>query len=406
MGKRKHTTRKRTSTTQNPRAGKRARTSQDSENHNPDSPPRSSQSPGPDGPSHSPSQVPELNEDMSSQELYQASRQLQSQLNELRQSQQEAGRNALANITNQSDGGSDEEPSGEEPDGKFVLCKGKQFCYTNLLFLPDEDACFTTGLDESYNDLERFETEENRVQGALRELREFIPEEYHALEEWNGWVRHDLVKGMNDQRSVFANRMRGNPGWFGRSVGDFAPTGREAWVDLVGRKPDPENRGKYYYDTFDVPLLHAEYDGALDLDKVFLNEHLFTAHAGLTRGPSGARQLLTGKAAPKKMPVLEKLWGLKKTTPGMIASAAVYVRWAHSRDEEFGPVGDVTGIEWWKDFNAYLEYLKTGLAEKSDCVENIFRGTPNSIQTPLKARWAMGTTRTQPRTAGPQRWMP
>ncbi|KAJ7193006.1 hypothetical protein GGX14DRAFT_577681 [Mycena pura] len=355
MGKRKHM-----SNTQNPRAGKCARTSQDPENNNPDSPPHSSQSLGPDGPSHSQSHVPELNEDMSSQELYQASRQLQSQLNELRQSQQEAGRNALANITNQSDGASNnsEEPNGEdEPDGKFILCKGKQFDYTNLLFLPDKEARFTTELDETYNDLERFETEENRVQEK----------------EWNGWVRHDLVKGMNNQHSVFANCMRGNPGWFGRSVGDFASTGRDAWADLVGRKPDPEKHGKYYYDTFDVPLLHAEYDSALDLDKVFLNEHLFTTYAGLTKGPSRARQLLTGKAPPKKMLVLEKLWGLKKTTSGIIASTAVYLRWAHSRDEEFGPVGDVTGIEWWKDFNVYLQNLETGLAEKSDCVENIFR---------------------------------
>nr|GAT48642.1 predicted protein [Mycena chlorophos] len=404
MGKRKNTkkasgsriTRKRTKTTGNPRAGKRPRT-EEPENDNPHSE-RSSQPPGPD------EETPEIREDMSREELYEVTRDLEAQVNELRRSQLESGRTALADITNEGSDSEEEEDEVPEPDPNYILCKGKHFGYAHLVFLPGEDDCFTTNETNDYNDLDRYKTRESRIQGAIRDLKVFIPADYHAAAEWSGWVRDDVRRsfsalshshqlqfrrGLHDQQSVFANRLRAHASWFGVDDKDWITSaGREKLADKLGRKPKPGSPGEFFYDTFDVPLLHKDYDGSRDLDKIFLSDEIFVVHAGLTKGISGANEIRTGKPAPRNVTTVHKLWGLKKTTPGMVAAAAIFVRhltssrcyltpvrlrWAHSRDETFAPVGDVTGIEWEEDFNAYLAFFKKGLDEKTECVLNIFR---------------------------------
>ncbi|KAJ7217053.1 hypothetical protein GGX14DRAFT_390888 [Mycena pura] len=366
--------RKRVSTQHNPRARKRARhDGPDDENEDPNE--SQGGTPGPSNASQT--DMPEVNPGMSQQELYEANRRLQARCNELSREQREASRDALADRTNGADlDDSQDEEVVDIDEKKFIKALGKKFCNTHFIWVPHPDEVYGAELDPDYNPLDRFSREnqpQNRIQGALRELRETIPEEYHDAEEFAGWVSSQHGAGVKAERERARNRMRANPSLFGRTLKEWAtPEQREAFMELIGRRPVPNKPDEYYYDTYNVPLLHEDYDGSFDIDKIFLNELLFITHALLTKGVTGGTELATGKTAPP-VEANEKLWGLKKTTPGMIAGAAVWLRFAHSRDETFEPVGAITGIDWQAEHEAYLNWLHTGLQSKTDCVLNIFR---------------------------------
>ncbi|KAJ7203005.1 hypothetical protein GGX14DRAFT_570269 [Mycena pura] len=341
--------RKRTSIQHDPRASKRARTAEnDDPNTSQSASRRGSPSPGP-----SQGGMPDINASMSQEQLYQAARQFQAQNNELHHSQQEAARDALADVTN--DGSSDDDDAATAGERKFVRSLGKKCIVTKLIWMPDEDAVFENAVDDNYNPLERFSKElgtqpQARIQGAIRDLLELIPKNYQTPDQLNGFVKTEFLAGMKDQRYAYRNGLRANPALFGRTIPEFQSSAeREKLTELVGRRLKKNKTDEYYYDTFNVPLLHEDYDGEFDVDKIFLNEKLFIVET------------------------VDKLWGLKKTTPSMIAGEAVWLRWIHSRDEESLPIGDVTSIDWAREYDAYMRFLMEGLDAQTDCVLNIFR---------------------------------
>ncbi|KAJ7197773.1 hypothetical protein GGX14DRAFT_374762, partial [Mycena pura] len=279
----------------------------------------------------------------------------------------------------------DDDDAATAGERKFVRSLGKKCIVTKLIWMPDEDAVFVDAVDDNYNPLERFSKEpgtqpQARIQGAIHDLHELLPKDYQTPDQLNGFVKTEFLAGMKDQRYAYRNRLRANPALFGRTISEFQSSAeREKLAESIGRRLKKNKTDEYYYDTFNVPLLHEDYDGEFDVDKIFLNEGLFIppayaaqVHAALTKGLSGATALVT-KTAPRKVETVDKLWGLKKTTPSMIAGAAVWLRWIHSRDEEFLPIGDVTAIDWAREYDAYMRFLMEGLDAQTDCVLNIFR---------------------------------
>ncbi|KAK7064193.1 hypothetical protein R3P38DRAFT_3249775 [Favolaschia claudopus] len=375
--------RARTSTTQNPRNKRIRRDNDDPQNEDQENDPPQD---GSDDP------PPELREGMTQAELYKAARLLQAKVNEADRARQEEGRDALANVTNQP--GPTEEDIEAANDERYIQARGKQFVATMLLWMPynDIDAVFEAKEDPEYNPLERFGSRKQfRVQGALRDVHDFIPEQYRGDEEWSGWVQQTFHSAMKSQLSGTANRLRGLPDIFDCTTMQLSSSeSREEFGSLIGLKKN--KKGEPYYDTVDVPILYAEYDAdspELDLDRFLLAEGLFLIHAAITKGPKAAR-LMKSKKPAQKCQSVEDLWGLRKTTPGMIAGAAVWLRWVLSPDECFTPVGDVTGIKWLEDFEFYLEYLISGLRDKKDCVVNLFREWdkkfyPNSEESTARA---------------------
>ncbi|KAF7304514.1 hypothetical protein HMN09_00854000 [Mycena chlorophos] len=300
---------------------------------------------------------------MTQEELYEKGRALQARVNQLQQSQQESRRDALADRTNTST--ADEDVEEAETDDvrevSFMRALGKKFCVTHYIWVPYEDEIFHTELS-TYNPIDRFEKEKpqpyNRMQGALRDLREVIPAQYHKSEEFEGWVRTMFLDGQKIERRAVRNRLRNNPSLF----------------ELIGRLPNPKKPGHFFYDTFKVPILHENYDDSVpfDANKFLLNKQLFVVHAAITKGVTGGREVATG-VEQEPLEHNEKLWGLKKTTPGMIAGAAVWLRWIYSRDEKFTRIGATTGINWEDEYDAYLAWLHLGLQSKVDITLELFR---------------------------------
>ncbi|KAJ7049130.1 hypothetical protein C8F01DRAFT_1093828 [Mycena amicta] len=102
---------------------------------------------------------------------------------------------------------------------------------------------------------------------------------------------------------------------------------------------------------------------------------------------SGANSLCTGVKAPK-VETVEKLWGLKKTTPSMIAGATVWLRWVHSRDEEFLLVGDVTTIDWAREFDAYIRWDEQFYPNSDEGIARQVYSTARCLQGDEQVAWS------------------
>ncbi|KAJ6462975.1 hypothetical protein C8R45DRAFT_940636 [Mycena sanguinolenta] len=236
-----------------------------------------------------------------------------------------------------------------------------------MLWLPEgmEDEIWALEEDESFNDLDRFGEEDqpaNKVQGALRDLYSVLPDEYRDATDFNGWVPAAFMSGMNDQRSFTVTRLRHHPDLFDSTTAQLS-----SQEDRRAKKPNEK-----YYDTTNVPILHADYQGKYDATKIFLHPLLFIVHATITHGPATAAAMKMNRPPPKVQSVAN-LWGLRYTTPGMIAAAAIWLRWLFSVDDQFLPTGRTSAIEWQKDFEFYLQFLSEGLLKKKASVLNIFR---------------------------------
>ncbi|KAJ7276676.1 hypothetical protein C8J57DRAFT_1504508 [Mycena rebaudengoi] len=368
--------RSRTFTTRNPRQAKRQRAGRGSprRSHTPDGPDANTENSNSDAP-----QLPSIRADMTRDELYEAARRYEADRAKTQRTQQEEQRNALADVTNtraRSEKTDDDKAASD--DLHFVQTAGKKFVGTLMLWLPagHEDEIWAVEEDEDFNALDRFGKEDqpaNKIQGALRDIYSVIPEEYRDPEDFSGWIPAAFISGMTNQRSFTATRLRHHPDLFDCTTTQLlSQEGRREFRKLIGYQPSCKNADKYYYDTINVPVLHADYQGKYDPSKIFLNPLLFIVHAAITLGPAAAAAL-KGDLTPAKVQCVAVLWALRRTTPGMIAAAAVWLRWLYSVDDEFLSTGTTSAIEWQMDFEYYLQLLTEGLLKRKPSILNIFR---------------------------------
>ncbi|KAJ7665852.1 hypothetical protein DFH06DRAFT_984782 [Mycena polygramma] len=228
-----------------------------------------------------------------------------------------------------------------------------------MLWLPTgwEDEVWAAKADENFNPLDRFGREgqpANKVQGALRDLYTFYA-------------------GMSDQRSFTVTWLRHHPDLWDCTTAELSsPDKHRKFCKLVGLRPMRKNPNNFYYDSDNVPLLHADDQEKYDRKKMFLGPLLFIVHTAITLGPVCTSKMKANCPMPKVQSVAN-LWGLKRTTPGMIAAAAIWLRWIFSVDNEFLLTGDTANIDWQKDFEHYLQLLTEGLAKKKPSILNVFR---------------------------------
>ncbi|KAJ7880658.1 hypothetical protein B0H13DRAFT_2345541 [Mycena leptocephala] len=180
-------------------------------------------------------------------------------------------------------------------------------------------------------------------------------------------------RGMNDQRSFTATRLRHQPAFFDCTARQLlSQEDRREFREQIGYQPKRKNRTEYYYDTVNVPLLHADYEGKYDVNKIFLGPLLFIIHVAITLGPASATAI-KADLVPLKVQSVSQLWGLRRTTPGMIVAAAEWLRWLFSVDDTFVSTGPTSAIEWQQDFEYYLQLLTEGLLKKKPSILNVFR---------------------------------
>ncbi|KIO23837.1 hypothetical protein M407DRAFT_9256 [Tulasnella calospora MUT 4182] len=82
-----------------------------------------------------------------------------------------------------------------------------------------------------------------------------------------------------------------------------------------------------------------------------------------------------------------KIWNITSVTPGIIAFAAIMIRYALSPDNEFGPTGQTSGIPYLEDFDYYKKCLIVGQRKKVREVMELFDSFNGSLFPNHKASW-------------------
>ncbi|KDR66777.1 hypothetical protein GALMADRAFT_273440 [Galerina marginata CBS 339.88] len=223
-----------------------------------------------------------------------------------------------------ADSEEDEVDSGRTAsDERFVYQAGHKFFLLCGPWIRSGDDLLDTNIDEHYNTAERFEKDENKVQGQFREILDLLQQKFQQQALRQRWLRRQFMNVIKAQRYNTASRIRHScASILGASESDiFKPEVRKAkfreeigWVCDTG-----------LYSSVDVPILHKGWSGEYSLSAAFLNPKLMGA------------------------------------------------RWALSSDDTLQEVGSTTGIRYFKDFEEYLEILETGLRQKKKSVIGIIK---------------------------------
>ncbi|KII93188.1 hypothetical protein PLICRDRAFT_151672 [Plicaturopsis crispa FD-325 SS-3] len=265
------------------------------------------------------------------------------------------------------------------------------------MWLRGGESIFNVKLDEEYyTESARFEDDDSKIQGQLRELRAHFPDQFHDIGLFQTtWVSKSFLEAMGVQRSNMAHRMRieVGPMIFDVDVDSLhSPQQRHTqFRERIGWKAKANGGGEY--DAIEASILHSDdYTGEFSWDTAFLNPVLMLTFQSIIRGPGGARALKVEKkpTGGVRSETLQSKLDIRHTTPGAIAMACVLARWTVSADIALQAQGASTGINYADDFDLYLSMLIDGLRKRAKPVQNIFRvwddllfpGTSSGLGTP------------------------
>ncbi|KIJ48584.1 hypothetical protein M422DRAFT_120163, partial [Sphaerobolus stellatus SS14] len=265
---------------------------------------------------------------------------------------------------------------------------GRKFTYMNMLWLRAPDDVFRLKIDTNYNPSNCFKSLDEQRQGVLAELREEIPAKWHD-DMYDDILIRTFVTQMNTQRSNGSTRIRqAGPLIFSCPLEIFQnSTSRTAtFKEDIGFELGADGVGNY---NEMAPILFKDYEGKFDKWKIFRNPvlmkvrvqkdsswfriYIIQAYSALVRGMGSIQDLMEGNVTKRQAhSTVESQWGVHRITPGAIAMAAIYARFAASEDKTFQPIGAETKIDYQGDFEYYLEYLHDGLHSKAPSVIELF----------------------------------
>ncbi|KAJ7259019.1 hypothetical protein C8J57DRAFT_1472227, partial [Mycena rebaudengoi] len=250
--------------------------------------------------------------------------------------------------------------------------KGRQFLIEEALFLVNTDV-FTVDEDEDFDVSEEFASDKNKIQGQLRQVLKYLPDDVKHLRT-KGLISGAFTDGMSSQCSSTSNRLRGAS--LAKIVDEIKPfetsSGRlNAFAKFIGHQPRTET-SEPFYSKLDVPVLYDGWHGKKDLNRLFRNPILLKIHACIICGPNGADGLFDGTSKRLTAKTVECMYKIRGTTPGVIANAAYLAIWLHSADTQLVEVGDETAINYRERHTYYLQRILDGLANDKAWAVSLF----------------------------------
>ncbi|KDR73367.1 hypothetical protein GALMADRAFT_72893, partial [Galerina marginata CBS 339.88] len=171
-----------------------------------------------------------------------------------------------------------DEASVQEAETDEVKRLGRRFVILHGPWLRRKELIFEVELDEDYDEGDRFKDSNTMVQGQLHEIRGLLPDKYHGDAFTKKWLSKSFTEGMDSQRSNTATRLRKlAAAIFSVNALHMSPSTirQEKFRDMIGWTTNQHGRGSY--SALKVAILHKEYSGAYDREKVFLNPSLMAA---------------------------------------------------------------------------------------------------------------------------------
>ncbi|KAJ7142361.1 hypothetical protein C8R44DRAFT_760553 [Mycena epipterygia] len=264
---------------------------------------------------------------------------------------------------------------------------GRHFVIEYGLFLfTDIYTLLATEEDPAFKEDTEFDSEESRIQGQLRDVVALLPGDARSIREQE-WIASSFADGLNSKRSTIHSRLRHES--LALIVASFTfSDGESAKVEdfessssrfntfskRIGYQPATED-APALYSMLKAEVLFADYDGTMDVDKIFRGNLLLIIYACIIRGPRGARGLFDGNSKLPAAKVAQRIHKIKYTTPAAIVSCAIWAIWLLSSDTQLGSSGegDETQIDYKFYFQTFLRQICDGLRDKAEWAVELFR---------------------------------
>ncbi|KAJ7849249.1 hypothetical protein B0H14DRAFT_2765916 [Mycena olivaceomarginata] len=275
----------------------------------------------------------------------------------------------------------------EAPRRHRVRKAGRHFLieYGLFLFIPVH-TLLATEEDPTFRDDIEFDSEDSRVQGQLRDIIALLPGDARAIRDQE-WIASAFGDGMNNKRSTIHSRLRHES--LALIVANFTfSDGESAKIDdfessssrfsafskRIGYQPATADAAAFH-SILKAEVLFADYDGTMNVDKIFRGPLLLIIYACIIRGPQGAKGLFDGNSKLPAAKVAQRIHHIKRTTPAAIASSAIWAIWLLSSDTQLGSGGDgdETQIDYKFYYQTFMRQICDGLRDEAEWAVDLFR---------------------------------
>ncbi|KAJ7346417.1 hypothetical protein DFH08DRAFT_1081173 [Mycena albidolilacea] len=241
---------------------------------------------------------------------------------------------------------------------------GRHFVVVEALFLVDARLIWTVELKEDFDFAFEFQSKANKVQGQLHDVIALLPSDAVSLRT-EPWIAGAFEDGMSGQRSTISNRLRhaslqvlmgaNQLKHFRSSNSRF-----DAFAALIGYKPATDATAAHY-SAFDAEILYDNYDGTINVDKIFRHPLLLKIYACILRGPYGTEGLFEGEYHLPQASCVQQIYNVTCTSTGAVSTCATLAIWMLSADTKLTERGDQTGISYRPRHATYAQRLHDGI---------------------------------------------
>ncbi|KAJ6523334.1 hypothetical protein B0H19DRAFT_1201873 [Mycena capillaripes] len=253
---------------------------------------------------------------------------------------------------------------------------GRHFVVVQALFLVDPRLTWTVEYNEDFDFAVEFDSKANKVQGQLHDVIALLPSDAVPLRT-EPWIAGAFEDGMSGQRSTISNRLRraslqvlmgaDQLKHFRSSNSRF-----DAFAELIGYKPT-EDATPAHYSAFEAEILYDNYDGTIDVDKIFRHPLLLKIYACILRGPYGAQGLFEGEYHLPQASCVQQIHNVTCTSTGAVSTCTTLAIWMLSADTKLTERGDQTGINYRQRHATYAKRLRDGIRNKKAWAVNLLK---------------------------------
>ncbi|KAG9041260.1 hypothetical protein FS837_012489 [Tulasnella sp. UAMH 9824] len=264
----------------------------------------------------------------------------------------------------------------------------KKFTVMNHFYVTDPEAFLKVQLSEMWTDKTRFDSEQNQLEGLIRELDGMLSDglREQRIQSADRWAAvFELAQ--QDERHSMTHRIR--------TSNTTAVFGSEIATELEARhRPQSPllqqllgfNAENGTYERM-PPILRANSDQPPSKANMLNSQVVKKVIQAMLMGPASLVKYqdpdisLSAKCNGK-------IWNVTSVTPGIIAFASILIRYALSPDNEFGPTGQTSGIPYLEDFEYYKKCLIVGQRKKVKEVMDLFESFNGALFPNHKASWS------------------
>ncbi|KAF8217344.1 hypothetical protein K438DRAFT_1748419 [Mycena galopus ATCC 62051] len=127
-----------------------------------------------------------------------------------------------------------------------------------------------------------------------------------------------------------------------------------AFAKRIGYREATEDADAFY-SPLKAEILFHDYNGTMDINKIFRGHVLLKIYASILRGPQGAKGLFEGKSKLPSANIIQHMHRIDHMTPAAIANSAVLAIWLFS--PQLIADGDETKIDYKFLFQTFLRQI-------------------------------------------------